>query len=100
VKRDFFHLLLLVYIEYYNFNTVFYFLKMCIHFFGTLCILTVIWDGNFFPTCVTCFFLSVCFSEINYRLCCVLETQSTCKLNYANLKAAQITQSMQQLLRG
>jgi hypothetical protein len=31
------HILLSVYIEYYNFNAVFSFLKMCIHFFGTLC---------------------------------------------------------------
>jgi hypothetical protein len=33
------HLLLSVYIEYYKFNTVFSFFKMCIHFFDTLCIL-------------------------------------------------------------
>jgi hypothetical protein len=29
-----------VHIEYYNFNTAFSFLKMCIHFFDTLCIFT------------------------------------------------------------
>jgi hypothetical protein len=29
------HLLLSVYIEYYNINPVFSFLKMCINFFGT-----------------------------------------------------------------